>query len=107
MLTIIPEEDLCAGAVLTAVSRLFDVYLTSTVMKLIYFNTFDKCENVIFLQFTHCVKKTLIVSCTLPCESSDRVKVNQSSFSADLHAVMLHHHCSEYVIAVIVLHRRH
>ena len=38
----IPEEDLCAGAVLTAVSRLFDVNLTSTAMKLIHFNTFDK-----------------------------------------------------------------
>ena len=41
-------------------------------------------------------KKTLIVSCTLLCESGDRVKVDQSSFSADLHAVMIHHHCSEY-----------
>ena len=27
------------------------------------------------------------------CESGDRVKVDQSSFSADLHAVMLRHHC--------------
>ena len=51
---------------------------------------------VIFLQCTHCVKKTLIVSCPLLCESGDRVKVDQSSFSADLHAVMLRHHCSEY-----------
>ena len=41
-------------------------------------------------------KKTLTVSCTLLCESGDRVMVDQSSFSADLHAVMLHHHCSEY-----------
>ena len=30
------------------------------------------------------------------CESGDRVMVDQSSFSADLHAVMLRHHCSEY-----------
>ena len=52
---------------------------------------------VIFLQCTHCVEKTLIVSCTLLCESGDRVKVDQSSFSAYLHAVMLRHHCSEYV----------
>ena len=44
VLTIMPEEDLCAGAVLTAVSRPFDVHLTSTVMKVIYFNTFDKCK---------------------------------------------------------------
>ena len=52
---------------------------------------------VIFLQCTHCVKKTLTVSYTLLCESEDRVKVDQSSFSADLHAVMFrHHHCSEY-----------
>ena len=51
---------------------------------------------VIFLQCTHCVKKTLTVSCTLLCESGDRVMVDQSSFSADLHAVMLRHHCSEY-----------
>ena len=50
----------------------------------------------IFLQGTHCVKKTLIVLCTLLCESGDRVMVDQSSFSADLHAVMLRHHCSEY-----------
>ena len=50
----------------------------------------------IFLQSTHCVKKTLTVSCTLRCESGDRVKIDQSSFSADLHAVMLRHHCSEY-----------
>ena len=41
-------------------------------------------------------KKTLTVSCTLLCESGDRVMVDQSSFSADLHAVMLRHHCSEY-----------
>ena len=51
---------------------------------------------VIFLQCTHCVKKTLTVSCTLVCESGDRVMVDQSSFSADLHAVMLRHHYSEY-----------
>ena len=50
----------------------------------------------IFLQCTHCVKKTLIVSCTLLCDSGDRVMVDQSSFSADLHAVMLRHHCWEY-----------
>ena len=56
---------------------------------------------VIFLQSTHCIKKTLTVSCTLLCESGDRVKVDQSSFSADLHAVMLRHHCSEYVIIVV------
>ena len=53
---------------------------------------------VIFLQCTHCVKKALTVSRTLVCESGDRVKADQSSFSADLHAVMLRHHCSEYVI---------
>ena len=41
-------------------------------------------------------KKTLTVSCMLLCESGDRVKADQSSFSADLHAVMLRHHCSEY-----------
>ena len=51
---------------------------------------------VIFLQCTHCVEKTLIFSCTLLCESGDRVKCDQSSFSAYLHAVMLRHHCSEY-----------
>ena len=51
---------------------------------------------VIFLRCTHCVEKTLIVSCTLLCESGDRVMVDQSSFSAYLHAVMLRHHCSEY-----------
>ena len=51
---------------------------------------------VIFLQYTHCLKKTLIVSCSLLCESGDRVKVDQSSFSAYLHAVMLRHHCWEY-----------
>ena len=50
----------------------------------------------IFLQSTHCIKKTLTVSCTLLCESGDRVKVDESSFSAYLHAVMLRHHCSEY-----------
>ena len=44
VLTIITEEDLCAGAVLTAVSWPFDVHLTSTAMKVIYFNTFDKCK---------------------------------------------------------------
>ena len=47
---------------------------------------------------THCVKKTLTVSCKPLGESGDRVKVDQSSFSADLHAVMLRHHCSEYDI---------
>ena len=51
---------------------------------------------VILLQSTHCVKKTSVVSCTLLCESGDRVMVDQSSLSADLHAVMLRHHCSEY-----------
>ena len=51
---------------------------------------------VIFLQCTHCVKKTFIVSYMLLCESGDTVKVDQSSFSVDLHAVMLRHHCSEY-----------
>ena len=51
---------------------------------------------IIFLQCTHCVKKTLTVSCTLLCESGDRVEVDQSSFSADLHAVNLRHHCSEF-----------
>ena len=50
----------------------------------------------IFLQSAHCIKKTLTVSCTLLCESGDRVKVDESSFSAYLHAVMLRHHCSEY-----------
>ena len=50
----------------------------------------------IFLQSTHCIKRTLTVSCTLLCESGDRVKVDKSSFSAYLHAVMLRHHCSEY-----------
>ena len=48
----------------------------------------------IFLQSTHCIKKTLTISCTLLCESGDRVKVDKSSFSAYLHAVMLRHHCS-------------
>ena len=69
-------------------------------MKLIYFNTFDNYERqsmyVIFLQCTYCVQKSLTVSCTLLCECGDRVKVDQSSFSAYLHAVMLRHHCSEY-----------
>ena len=51
---------------------------------------------VIFLKCNHCVKKTLQVSRTILCEPGDRVKVNQSSFSVDLHAVMLRHHCSEY-----------
>ena len=50
----------------------------------------------VFLQSTHSIKKTLTVSCTLLCESGDRVKVDESSFSAYLHAVMLRHHCSEY-----------
>ena len=50
----------------------------------------------ISLQSNHCIKKTLTVSCTLLCESGDRVKVDKSSFSAYLHAVMLRHHCSEY-----------
>ena len=53
---------------------------------------------VIFLQYSDSVEKTLILSCTLLCESGDRVKVDQSSFSAYLHAVMLRHHCSEYEI---------
>ena len=52
---------------------------------------------VLFLPRTYCVKKTSVVSCTLLCESGDRVMVDQSSFSAYLHAVMLRHHCSEYV----------
>ena len=52
---------------------------------------------VISLPRTYCVKKTSVVSCTLLCESGDRVMVDQSSFSAYLHAVMLRHHCSEYV----------
>ena len=51
---------------------------------------------VILLQCTHCVKKTLTVSRTPLCESGDRVKVDQNSFSANLHAVMLRHHCSQY-----------
>ena len=51
---------------------------------------------VTLLQCTHCVKKTLTVSRMPFCESGDRVMVDQSSFSADLHAVMLRHHCSEY-----------
>ena len=51
-----------------------------------------------FLQSTHCIKNTLTVSCTLLCEFGDRVKFDQSSFSADLHAVMLRHHCSEYAL---------
>ena len=51
---------------------------------------------VILLQCTHSVKKTLTVSRMPLCESGDRVKVDQSSFSADLHAVMLRHPCSEY-----------
>ena len=55
--------------------------------------------NVIFLQRTHCVEKTLIISYTLLCKSGDRVKADQSSFSADLHAVMLRHHCSEYDVS--------
>ena len=46
-------------------------------------------------------KKTLKVSCTLLCESGDRVMVDQSSFSADLHAVMLRHHCSEYDVFIL------
>ena len=61
---------------------------------------------VIFLQYTHCLKKTLIVSCSLLCESGDRVKVDQSSFSAYLHAVMLRHHCSEYAHVSLVSHER-
>ena len=52
----------------------------------------------ISLQSTHCIKKTLTVSCMLLCESGDRVKVDKSSFSAYLHAVMLRHHCSEYAL---------
>ena len=55
---------------------------------------------VILLQCTHCVKKTLTVSRTPLCEFGDRVKVDQSSFSADLHAVMLRHHCSEYEVII-------
>ena len=59
----------------------------------------------ISLQSTHCIKKTLTVSCTLLCESGDRVKVDKSSFSAYLHAVMLRHHCSEYGSKVRISHR--
>ena len=51
---------------------------------------------VIFLQCAYCVKKILTVSCILLCESGDRVKVDQSSFSADLHSMMLRHQCWEY-----------
>ena len=58
---------------------------------------------VIFLQSTHCIKKTLPVSCTLLCEFGDRVKVDKSSFSADLHAVMLRHHCSEYDVSPVLV----
>ena len=43
-LMIILEKDLFAGAILTAVSSSFNVHLTSTAMKLIYFDTFDKSE---------------------------------------------------------------
>ena len=50
-----------------------------------------------------CKKKTLTVSCTLVCESGDRVKADQSSFSADLHAVMLRHHCSEYALDEVLI----
>ena len=35
---------------------------------------------------------------TLLCESGDRVMVDQRLFSANPHAVMLCHHCSEYAI---------
>ena len=56
---------------------------------------------IIFLQCTQCVKKTLTVSCMLLCEPGDRVKVDQSSFSADLHAVMLRHHCSEHCVVLL------
>ena len=56
----------------------------------------DNPVYVIFLQCTYCVQKSLTVSCTLLCECGDKVKVDQSSFSAYLHAVMLRHHCSEY-----------
>ena len=55
-----------------------------------------------FLQSTHSIKKTLTLSCMLLCESGDRVKFDQSSFSADLHAVMLRHHCSEYDSVVVI-----
>ena len=79
---------------------------------------------VIFLKCTYCVQKSLTVSCTLLCECGDRVKVDQSSFSAllcecgdrvkvdqssfsaDLHAVMLRHHCSEFVCNAI-MNKRH
>ena len=44
-------------------------------------------------------KKDIDSSCTLLCESGDRVMVDQSSFIADLRAVMLRHHCSEYAIS--------
>ena len=54
---------------------------------------------VLFLQSTHCIKKTLTVSCMLLCESGDRVKVDLSLFSADMHAVMLRHQCSEFAMA--------
>ena len=52
--------------------------------------------------YTLC-KKTLTVSCTLLCESGDRVMVDQSSFSADLQAVMLRHHCSEYALNLMAI----
>ena len=56
---------------------------------------------VIFLQCTYCVQKSLTVSCMLLCECGDRVKVDQSSFSADLHAVMLRHTARSVVLSVV------
>ena len=74
-------------------------------MKLMYFDTFDKYKRqsmyVIFLQCTYCVQKSLTVSCMLLCECGDRVKVDQSSFSADLHAVMLRHTARSVVLSVV------
>ena len=58
----------------------------------------------VFLQCTYCVQKSLTVSCTLLCECGDRVKVDQSSFGAYLHAVMLRHHCSEYAVGSYTCH---
>ena len=62
---------------------------------------------VIFLQCTLCVKKTLTVLCTLLCESGDRVKVDQSSFSVDLHTMMFRHHCSLYGIGSHYIKKDH
>ena len=72
VLIIIPEEDLYAGAALTAIFRPFVMHLTSTVMKLIYFNTIDMYERssmyVIFLQCTHCVTRIVFKKTTRGAE---------------------------------------